>query len=1202
SVPGYPDLTLEDLILMTTPPSSYPWQSVSLPSLPLAADETAGGTVTYTASLAVSNTPETVQVAISLPPTFAYVPDSTTLDGAPAPEPTPTDCAIFGGQASCSLGWTFALGVGSHTLRLEANAGIGLGSTAATLSTFVAGLPGPSSSATVDVVDGESPAVNAASTAPQLAAGTPPATGGDLNIGYLTSPGDLNDWQVTVPQGDELSLALTNLPATYDLELFGPNASQLQGTPSQDLSGVTDELPSVTPGATTEPTPGSQDIPVTPPPGDQLEALSNNPDSQDQYIQTTPLAAGTYIVQVSGYNGAYSSQPYLLRANLLGGATAPSCPGGISYLNALAAAASGPVTIPSGVNTLFLVDTQRLSAAFGTSAESTIMADLEQVASDSGAGVNGAVIPVDAYSGVQNAYSIWNQNPCSVSAANGVVAAIASVVDQIRADNPTVQNLVIVGADDQIPFARLADGATQSNERDYGDSAAIGQNNVEADALSLGYYFSDDPYAASQPLGVGSATLYTPQLAVGRLVESASEIESALTRFVSSNGDLNATASLTTGYSFLTSGADAVEANLAADGLSPSALINESWTEANLDSALTASPTPGVDSINAHFDYSRALPAYDNANNVTTNLFTTTDIRSSLSSYAGRLLFSMGCHAGLDVDDAEVDASVGAIAPIDDWAKTFADAGALWVANTGYGYADTDTIAYSAKLMTEFAGDLNGSLTIGEALTEAKQQYAAGNAILSPYDLKALMESTFYGLPMYYLNKPPTPVAPPSGPPTGTDPTTGLTDAPVSASLPTGGGTGDLGLVSTSNGNYYQVNGAANGGTQATEYRPIEPLATYPVSEPGLIPHGALITGLSSTDVADPTPAYSLPAAGADGATPPAIGEAAFPGTLQRVATYGTFTASGTGQGAQLDLVAGQFLPSASGSGGGTERLFTSMSAKVFYLPSSSQYADDYTPPTIESTQSFISTSGLNFDVQVAPSSAPVAEVLVVYTDGQNPGTWQSDLLSLSSGESWIGNVPPTPSGQVQYIVEAVDAAGNVAVSNNEGTAFNTVAQPVIAITLSGNGPTNGYYTGPVTANITAPAGSTYVLDGSPSTVLPTSGAVVVSTAGEHTLTVTDPNGDTATQAFAISMYQTTTSLSANPTSSVVGQQVSFTAAVAAASSGGGSPSGNVEFLDGTTPIASCGGVSGTALSGGDATCSVTYGSPGIHEITASYL
>ena len=381
---------------------------------------------------------------------------------------------------------------------------------------------------------------------------------------------------------------------------------------------------------------------------------------------------------------------------------------------------------------------------------------------------------------MQTAYQLWNSNPCSVTSANNVVTAISAVVDQIEIDNPTVQNLVIVGADDQIPFARLADGATDSNERDYGASTFAGENNVEADALSLGYYFSDDPYASPQPLGVGSATLYTPQLAVGRLVESAPEIESALTRFVNSNGDLDATANLTTGYSFLTSGADAVSANLAANGLKPQTLINETWSDGQLDNALLATPTPGVDSINAHFDFSRALPAADNASGQDTDLFTTTDIRNSLSSFAGRLLFSMGCHSGLDVDDAEVGPSIGATGPIDDWAKTFADAGAIWVGNTGYGYADTDTIAYSAKLMAEFAANLNQTVTIGEALTEAEQQYAAGNAILSPYDLKALMESTFYGLPMYNLNQPGTPVAPPSGPQTAVlNGTTGLTDLVV---------------------------------------------------------------------------------------------------------------------------------------------------------------------------------------------------------------------------------------------------------------------------------------------------------------------------------------------------------------------------------------------------------------------------------------
>jgi hypothetical protein len=1216
SVAGYPSLTLEDLVLMTTPPASYPWQAVTLPDLPLAADETAGGTVAYTATLSVGNA-ATVEASVSLPATFAYVPNSSTLDGTPTSGPVPTDCAIIGGQSSCSLGWTLNLSTGAHTLTFEANAGIGLGSATATLSTLTGGSPGPSSSASVDVVDGEEPEVNSSSTAPTLVTGAPPATGGDLNIGYITSPGDVNDWAVTVPGGSpELSLALTNLPANLDLELFGPSAPQLQGTPSQDLSGVTDTLPSILPGTTTEATPGSQDLPVTPPAGDQLIALSNNPDGQDQDIQTPPLAAGTYIVQVSGYNGAFSSQPYLLRANLLGGATAPTCPGigsnnpAVPYLNSMQNPATGPVNIPSGVNTLFLVDTQRLTAAF-PSGEPTIMSDLEEVASDSAAGVSGAIIPVDAYPTVQAAYTLWNENPCSVDAANDVVAAISAVVDQVRADNPTVQNLVLVGADDQVPFARIADGATESNERDYGASAAVGQGNVEADALSLGYYFSDDPYAASQPLGVGSATLYAPQLAVGRLVESASEIEAALTRFVSSKGNLNASASLTTGYSFLTSGAEAVEADLGADGLTPSALIDESWQDTDLDSALAGtdsaigqSEAPGVDSINAHFDYSRALPAYDNTNGITTGLFTTTDVRNAIGSYAGRLLFSMGCHAGLDVDDAEVDASVGANAPIDDWAKTFADSGALWVANTGYGYADTDTIAYSAKLMAVFAANLNGALTIGEALSEAKQQYAGGNAILSPYDLKALMESTFYGMPMYTLNGPATPVGPPTGPGTTTDGPTGLTVAPVSVNFgPSGNPAFDY--VPTGNGDYYQVNGTSTygGGTQATEYRPIEPLVSVPVTEVGMVPHGALVTALSSTDTADPTPAYSMPAAGAADATPPAIGDAAFPGTLQRVATYGTFTSTGTGQGAQLDLIAGQFLPNPSSPGSGAERLFNSISAQVYYVTPSNPLADDYTPATIDSTQATTSSgSAPSFVVQVTPSNAPVKEVLVLYTDGGGPGTWTGAVLSSNNGQTWTGTGSVATTNGAQYIVEAVDAAGNVAVSNNEGVDFNGVPQPPVSIALSGSGPVNGYYTATVTASITAPSGSTYVLDGSQPQPVPTSGQLPVSASGEHTLTVTDQNGDTATQAFAISTSQTTTALSSNPSPAVVGQQVAFTATVAAASSGAGSPTGSVEFFDGTSPIAACRGVTGDGLTAGLATCTVAYSSPGTHQITASYL
>lgn len=198
----------------------------------------------------------TAQVSLSLPATFAYVPGSTVLDGTSGPDPAP-------GAWAGALSWSLPISAGSNTLTFEAHAGVGLGSATASISVAV-GANSSTSSASVDVVDGEAPSIYSQSSAVPLSAGQSPSTQGNLNIGYVAAPGQLNDWSVTVGTGQELSLALTNLPASYDLELFGPSTQQLQGTPTQTLPGVADTLPSLTPYATTEATPGSQDIPVTP--------------------------------------------------------------------------------------------------------------------------------------------------------------------------------------------------------------------------------------------------------------------------------------------------------------------------------------------------------------------------------------------------------------------------------------------------------------------------------------------------------------------------------------------------------------------------------------------------------------------------------------------------------------------------------------------------------------------------------------------------------------------------------------------------------------------------------------------------------------------------------------------------------------------------------------------------------------------------
>ena len=137
---------------------------------------------------------------------------------------------------------------------------------------------------------------------------------------------------------------------------------------------------------------------------------------------------------------------------------------------------------------------------------------------------------------------------------------------------------------------------------------------------------------------------------------------------------------------------------------------------------------------------------------------------------------------------------------------------------------------------------------------------------------------------------------------------------------------------------------------------------------------------------------------------------------------------------------------------------------------------------------------------------------------------------------------------------------------------------------------------------ITAPSGSTYVLDGANPAAVPSNGVITVSAPGNHTITVTDPANDVATRAFSISTTQTTTTVvpSANP--GATGQPITYTATVNAASSGGGSPSGYVEFLDGGNPILACGGAGGALLNGSTAACQVTYTLPGPHQITAEYL
>jgi type II secretory pathway pseudopilin PulG len=105
-----------------------------------------------------------------------------------------------------------------------------------------------------------------------------------------------------------------------------------------------------------------------------------------------------------------------------------------------------------------------------------------------------------------------------------------------------------------------------------------------------------------------------------------------------------------------------------------------------------------------------------------------------------------------------------------------------------------------------------------------------------------------------------------------------------------------------------------------------------------------------------------------------------------------------------------------------------------------------------------------------------------------------------------------------------------------------------------------------------------------------------------------DANFATSTSApisQTINQSDTAVALTSSVNPAVTGQTVTYTGTVSATSPGLGSPTGNVEFFDGGTAIAACGGISGEPLSGTSpdtATCIDIYSVAGSYAITAQYL
>ena len=409
---------------------------------------------------------------------------------------------------------------------------------------------------------------------------------------------------------------------------------------------------------------------------------------------------GSFYVRVAGRGGAFDlSHAFSLHVTQ----TATSC-GGIHEIGPAPAA-----TTALGIKTVILTDPTRIA---GSAVDKQALADrlATFAARPEVAGVVidastfGATMGTDGklHSRLLDLNAQADANPTCIHATNLVAGALKDVVDSYRKNNPLAY-VVLVGGDSTIPFFRYADEALLAPESGY--IPPVKDTSASEASLRLNRVLSQDAYGAGIQISQGANTFPVPDLAVGRLVENASEASGMLDAYLSTTGGVVATPtrSLVTGYDFLADAARAVQTDLSAGTgslgdvlIAPNNISPQdpaAWNATAMKSALLGSRHDLI-FMAGHFSANSALAA-----DFSTSVLTT-DLAASSVDLTNSIVFSAGCHSGYNIVDGD---GVPGLTLGLDWTQAFAQKRATLIAGTGYQYGDTDFLMYSERIYSGFA-------------------------------------------------------------------------------------------------------------------------------------------------------------------------------------------------------------------------------------------------------------------------------------------------------------------------------------------------------------------------------------------------------------------------------------------------------------------------------------------------------------------
>jgi hypothetical protein len=767
---------------------------------------------------------------------------------------------------------------------------------------------------------------------------------------------------------------------------------------------------------------------------------ANRGIGEEEILIKLDSSDSVYAVVV-GHNGAFSPIPYSLhiessKPQVLSELLPNTCDGDAVVSNPTSGFTLDTNTSGSS-NVLFVYPEQRFKTIHNAGDE--VKNKLLEVG-------HVLVVPSDIY-------TAWDENPCSVDAANDVANVISQ---EIYARLNNYAHIVIVGTDQIVPFLRKPD-ATDLGEIDFANES-LQKVGTPLDASIRGNYVLTDNCAVDpNPMIFQGRRFCLPKKSIGRLVETPTEIIGAIDAY-QANNTIPFGSTTTTGYDFFVDLALQTNSIFSLITNNNNLLIGD-WTANELKCSLlgegNACSLSDVISLNAHSSQNAMLSSLGHSSlNYLDSVFG--NAVSTASNGSAKLVWTSGCHSGLSIPDGS---TVGRgdlpFTPDIDLAQGFSRSqNAVYIAQTGYGLGGTDNIAGTEQLGLDFfklLAKADPGKPVGQVLIEAKQLYVDNLKSMTVYDEKVVNQMVLYGLPMFATGGN---FVPPTNNNACDSIAFNLSVTGVNASSPPT----SLSKICEDVGSYY----AAGDSIDANSGRAIQPKIV--LNNIGSNARGVAILGGSFIDMEnfDPIIAQNTHEWVENKDEYNTCVNAYTPA---EIATINTRASINGNYQQKLVVVPGQFRCTGlvNGEARGVERLYNNLQVEVL----TSSNTDDYVVPNIKNVD--ISTEKDNYvtlTVLADDEGSGLDEFIILLIDetaGQITSIRKliSDVEINSSGQ-YIIDIEKNIIGDNKIALQLSDGAGNLAFWTGKGvslrplyvdavdTVYSTISPTRLTATIKG--------------------------------------------------------------------------------------------------------------------------------------------------------